>query len=659
MTRKVKQPLGCINKVRLYLICLVFSLGIQLAESAEIETEKQRNHFLHVEKLIKSKQFTRAKTEMGQLRNYALYPYLEALFIQQNLSLANESVIEEFLSEYNQQPVTLSLRRSWLKYLARNQERALYLKYYQGSTEAELQCKYLQFMWETTDNLDALWPQVRKQWVQGRSQPKSCDSVFQAWIDAGHRTEQHVWERIKLAVEAKQTGLTLYLIRLLPEEAKYLGHLLRRISANPMVLMQFDQLRNQDSRELEILVPGLKRLIWRDTKQAIRAIAHYEQAFGFSTELKNDLYQSVGITLAVRNEPKALDWFDKVPVNQLTDTGKHWLLATLLRAESYDRVVMLSNALDKSVGDKEQWLYWRGRSLVELGFIKEGKALLRQVATHRSYYGFLASARVGLEPQLSHESLVVNPKEIEALKAQPSIQRAIELFALERNLEARREWNILAYRGTYEEQKLSALIAYEQQRFEQAIYGFARTGVLNDIERRFPMAFKDLVLNFSDENEIDPAWVYAIVRRESSFDREAVSPVGARGLMQVMPDTANYLINQSPSWRKKRITPNRLFIPEENIQLGTRYMKELLNRTSDNWVIATAAYNAGINRVIEWLPEQPMDFDIWVETVPYQETRDYVKNVLAYQQVYTVLLGKDENVLAPLVSLKMIADYSS
>lgn len=668
MRNKIKQVFK--KQARPLLFVLLLNGNLIAASAALYSTEaeestapsalsvtEQRDLFMLTEQQINSRRFSQARQNMSQLQGYALYPYLEAAFLQQNLSLANEALIGDFLVEYTDTPVAEKLRTAWLEYLVEHNNSDKFLNYYQGSSNAQLQCRYLDYLWQHTDNLAALWPQVSNQWISEHSQPAACDRVFNAWVEAGMRTEEAVWQRLMLAVKAKQYSLAGYLTRLLPEEHRYLAVLGRRAQANPTTIMRFDDFANKHPREKEVVIAALHRLIWRDISNAKRAWAHYQTIFNFSSNEIHDMHERIGITLSVRGEEGALAWLEQVPAQLLSSTGQQWILASLLRHQRYDRIAMLINAMASEEQEKDQWRYWRGRALIELGFGPDGEQELQEVAQNRSYYGFLASARLGLAPSLRHEAVHYEAAALEQLRHKPSMQRAMELYALDRTLAARREWNVIGYRGSYEEQVLSAIYAHENGRYEEAIFGLARAGLFNDVERRFPLAFKELLSTHAENQGLDPAWVFAIVRRESAFRTDAISAAGARGLMQVMPETANYIVRRTPGSNLGRISKSRLLNPEDNVQLGTKYMSELLQRTDNNWIIATAAYNAGLNRVVEWLPEQPTDFDVWVETMPYQETRDYVKNVLAYQQIYTILMGKKDNVLAPLISLQMYAEH--
>jgi soluble lytic murein transglycosylase len=219
----------------------------------------------------------------------------------------------------------------------------------------------------------------------------------------------------------------------------------------------------------------------------------------------------------------------------------------------------------------------------------------------------------------------------------PGVQRAYELRALNRNLDARREWNALIEHQPPNDQRALAVIASEWGWHDQAIYTLGILGEYDAIAQRFPTAYMEEHQEFASAVNIDVNWALAVSRRESAFRDDARSHAGAYGLMQLLPSTANLV-------ERRDVSVHELFNPSYNIRLGTRYLADLQRRLGNNWILATAAYNAGIYRVYDWLPAQPMEVDRWIELIPYVETRNYVKNVLAYQQIYRTLR---ENELQP------------
>jgi soluble lytic murein transglycosylase len=184
-----------------------------------------------------------------------------------------------------------------------------------------------------------------------------------------------------------------------------------------------------------------------------------------------------------------------------------------------------------------------------------------------------------------------------------------------------------------DEKLATTVIASAWQWHDQAIFTFSREGYLNDVERRFPTAFADIITREANKNDIEPEWAFAIARRESSFMTDAVSSANARGLMQVLPSTAKYL-------EKRRVSSKQLLNVETNAKIGNKYLRYLMDKLDNNVILATASYNAGWRRVRQWLPEnEAIEADLWVELIPFKETRNYVKAVTAYKQIYRAQLN--------------------
>lgn len=634
------------------------SLGIRPdASMPQAERLKsQREQFIAIEQMLSRREFTKAREAMLDMTDYPLFPYLEATLLENNLSLQNESIILEFMQEHRGTPAERQLRTSWLQFLARRNDAQRFTRDYRPQSAAQLQCQYLRYRYQQVRQdeaeLDRFWQEVTAQWLHGRSLPSACDSVFANWAAAGNRTEQVVWRRIGLALNERQTSLARYLTRYMPEDKQDLALLKRRVHANPSLVRRTQEFRDQDYREKEIILGALQRYRWQNHRATIAAWESVQEKFTnfpFSADEKQRMNAAIAVTLALRQEPDAIEWFAKIDINQADNTTQQWYLATLLKQQRYDLIHHFVVNLPIEQARRPQWVYWHARALGELGFNDLGHAKLQQVASERNYYGFLASARLAMVPELNHEEVQYTAADLQVIAAHPAALRAYEWRQHERFLDARREWNTLRTDLSAEQQLLAAVVASEWGWHDQAIFGFAQNGELNDVHRRFPLAYRDLLNSEAERFAIEPSWVFAIARRESSFQPDAVSPAGARGLMQVMPGTAEHLVRRSPG--PARNTTLRLDAPEDNVRLGAQYLSELLQRTDQNWLLATAAYNAGINRVNEWLPNEPMPADLWVELIPFQETRDYVKAVLAYQQIYTMLLGKDANVLTPVVRM--------
>lgn len=624
----------------------------------DAKLEAQREAFLAIEGMINRREYTKAQEAMLEISDYPLFPYLEGALLENNIRMANESVITEFLAEHSGLPVARSLRTNWLQLLRRNNDAERFLRDYRPQSSVVLQCQALRYRYRELESLSSdqqhqFWQDVTAFWTHGESLPSACDSLFRIWADAGYRTEDVVWQRIQLAQRAQQNSLVRYLSRFLSSEKQELLNLQRRTRSNPRVVQRYHEFTEDNDLVKSIVTEALSRLRWNDHWGTINAWEHYQTVLSFSATETEQMNAEIAVTLALRGEHEATEWFQRLPIASMSDSVRQWYLASLLQQKRFDVINEFIVALPTSIQEQPQWLYWRGRALAELGLLEDSTELLVNASGSRNYYGFMASARMSLPANLQHESTTLVVAKLREISRRPEAERARELLHHGRLLDARREWNLLRARAPADEQVLIAVLASEWGWHDQAIFGLAGTTGVNDVVRRFPLAYAPLLIAQSESANIEPAWAFAIARRESSFQPDAVSPVGARGLMQVMPATADYINRRSPTSASARNPRFRLDVPEDNVRMGTQYLAELYHRFDGNWLLATAAYNAGSNRVREWIPEEPLAADLWIELIPYQETRDYVKAVLAYQQIYAMLLGNDANVLQPLVRMRI------
>ncbi|OQX37349.1 MAG: hypothetical protein B0D84_00680 [Candidatus Sedimenticola endophacoides] len=272
-----------------------------------------------------------------------------------------------------------------------------------------------------------------------------------------------------------------------------------------------------------------------------------------------------------------------------------------------------------------------------MGEDEAAEALLRRLAGERSYHGFLAADLLGSDYHLTHTPLLLEQALIEGVARLPGVARARELLHLDRYLDARREWSLVTTGMEREQLQAAAKLAQSWQWHDRAIFTLARTKHWDDLELRFPLQHARHITAKALNQKLDDSWVYAVVRQESAFSHDAVSPSGARGLMQLMPATARYVAKKM---KLGKVTKGDLFDPLTNITLGTHYLRMISEGLDNNQVLATAAYNAGPNRVKTWLPEQTTAPDLWIETIPFTETRSYTQRVMAYAVIYDSRRGK-------------------
>ncbi|CCQ10685.1 Soluble lytic murein transglycosylase precursor [Pseudoalteromonas luteoviolacea B = ATCC 29581] len=608
--------------------------ALPLAVSADIHSD-----FKQAERLAWSGNYDAFKNALAQL-DHPLSPYVEMTFYKRHANLRYQSEIEQFLSVYEHTPLEWPVRAKWLDHLRHRGRKAQYVAAYKPTKNAELTCYYLRFQLELGAPEKAILEQVAPLWTVGKSQHKACDPLFSRWQKAGYMKPEHIWERVTQSAQGGQSSLLSYLKTLMPAKEAYLADLYLEVRRDPSSAAGLYRYKHKSKKEAEIAVYGMNRLIWRDKALALRAWDKLQGMFAFTDEQKSSVAYRFALALASDGEPEAEFWLNKVPKSGRDEKLMQWLLANKLKLQDWEGVIALFVGQERlSNGQK----YWLGYSYNQVGQTEKAKELWRDVANERHYYGFLAAARLGLPTQLNSEPLNIDSNLKQKVANAPGFKRAKALYEMERFTEARREWNYLTNTSSTEEKLAASQLAAELEWYDSAIYTLAGIGAWDYVELRFPMAFKSIFERYSESNNVPIDWSLAIARRESSFAPDARSHANAFGLMQILPSTAKYI-------NKKSVTNARLMQPEFNVRLGTDYLYYLKKKNDDNEILATASYNAGFYRVKKWVPKTRMPMELWIELIPYTETREYVKNVYAYRQVYRTRLGHQDNLLNTILS---------
>ncbi|MEJ2590626.1 MAG: transglycosylase SLT domain-containing protein [Candidatus Thiodiazotropha sp.] len=625
------------------LVVLLTLFNASLAVSGDSATttpdiDMQRSHFLAAEAALEADDIATFRQLELQLKDYPLYPYLVYQETLHSLEQQTPAGIKQVLQQLQDTPLRSQLLDNWLALLAREGLWHTYLSFSEPGGSVTSQCDRLHALLKTGHRSTAL-ENVTPLWLSGHSRPKACDPVFDAWIAAGNLDQALVWKRVNLAMQAGDTRLARYLKRFLPDtEARWVDRWLGLYRDPARVA----DLPDEHHPMLDdMAVQAVRRLAWRDVDAAYEAWRKLIGRIDFNDWQHLQVARSLMGGLS--RQQSSLDSGQitaLLPKKYLrldtTLSDKQFQLA--LQNDDWQSVLATLDSLPKKDQQSERWLYWRARALISLDQIAAGETLLKRISSDRSYYGFLAAQRLGHSPSLMHERMHADPQLVTRLEQLPGLLRARELHRLDRALPARREWN-LALAGKHDDELRAAARLAEQWDWpSQVIITLTRLRQWNDLELRFPLAHRAEITSLAQGHGIDKAWVYAILRQESAFMTDAKSAVGARGLMQLMPRTAKAVASELS---EPMADADDLYQPEVNIKLGTGYLNKIYRQLQENPVLATAAYNAGPMRVEKWLPEKTQPADIWIETVPLAETREYLKRVMAYTVIYNYRLGQD------------------
>ncbi|MDT0604254.1 transglycosylase SLT domain-containing protein [Thalassotalea castellviae] len=633
--------------MRTFLLVFALFFSIVFTSNAS-EGYLLRKTFENAEKQLWKSNSSTYQELYQQLNYYPLQPYLDQKRLIHRMRLSSAKEIASFLDKYQGSPLDWPLRKKWLNYLIKRNRQALFIEFFQPTYDVNLTCHYYQYQLNKGVAESNVLPKIAKLWVVGKSQPKSCDPLFERWQKAGLRTPEHVWQRLGLAADGGKHTLIPYLTGLLPENEQYLGKLWHKVRRDPAYITKLSRFPNKNDKETTIYTYGIKRLIWRDQNRALKSYQQAKTNFAFTEEQQQKIALKFSLALASKNHPSANEWLKQVDDNNLTDNIVQWKIADVLRKQNWPTIKTELLSLPDAYQQKQQWKYWYARSLLATNEQVLGKQLMEELADTRHYYGFLAATYSDKPVNLQNKPLQISEQEKIELFKNAAGKRAFEFFHLGRYYHARLEWNYWLRQLTERQKLVAAKLANEIGWYDRAIFALSQVGYLDDVDLRFPLAFNDEIKQHASKYAINPAWAFAITRRESSFMSDANSSVGARGLMQLMPDTAKHLT------RRKKVSTKYLLDSKNNINLGTKYLKDLLDRHKGNQVLATAAYNAGPYRVKKWLKSaNELPADIWIETIPFRETREYVKSVLAYQEIYQHKVGEQSSLFDQLHSLNI------
>ena len=572
----------------------------------------------------------------GRIGDYALYPYVELAGLKRKSPQAPTPEVEAFLARYDAQPVTLRIRTRWLRQLASRREWRKFIEWYPADAPIDLQCQYARALLATGDESGA-FTEAQRLWMSGESRPKECEPVFAQWLKSDRFSPSLAWERTGLAMARGGTRLARYLERFLGRPDRKLSTAWRKIHANPRragtVKLDGDPARIDD-----VLVHGLERLARDDPGAAVDVLAQVEARYELSAAARAAAVRQIGLSFAFRHDSRAVDWLRRVDPEHADEHVLRWRVAAASLHARWDEVIDGIASMSDDERERERWRYWQARALDALGREDEARTVFESLARERDYYGFLAADRLQTEYRFNHRPLEVAPEVLERVAQMGGTRRALELLALGRKVDARREWRVLT--RDLEEEELAAASWFAQCRdwHGRAILTIARTAQQDDLNLRFPIEFRGIVESASRRRSLSPATIFAFIRQESAFIPDARSGKGALGLMQILPSTGRMLMRtQGKRLRSRR----QLLAPELNVDLGTQYIRSLMSKTGNRLILASASYNAGRHRVLGWLPDNGrVEADVWIDNIPFGETRRYVRRILAYRAVYEHRLGR-------------------
>lgn len=567
-----------------------------------------------------------------RLSNYVLEPYAAFWQLRLRLDDASPAEVRRFMANYAETPVARSMLGEWLRQLGRTGQWEQFDQEHPRYTgeDLDIACYAVQSRMRAGQG-EAL-AQARSLWFVPRELPENCSPLFNALAQDQRLTQDDVWTRVRAGLEAGQVALAHKAWQYLPAGQQPDYRTLTLVSSNPGGYLErnaFD-LRSRAGRETAMF--AAYRLARTAPTQAAAHWARLEPRF--SPEERAYVWGQIGQFGAMRHEPEALVWFGKAA--DLSDVQLGWKVRAALRQRDWREVLGAIDAMTDKEREQAAWRYWKARALKALSIRpEEAAALLKPLASEYNFYGQLALEELGDRISAPPVAYKPGPQEIRAMSENPSIRRALELYRLNLRVEAVREW-IWAIRNFNDAQLLTAAeVARRHELYDRTINTADKTDSLHDFTLRYLTPFKEVLQTRARQMNLDEAWVYGLIRQESRFIADARSRVGASGLMQLMPDTAKWVARKMGLRHIADVTA-----VDTNISLGTYYLKHVLDNLDGHPVLASAAYNAGPGRARAWRPDTALEGAIYAETIPFSETRDYVKKVMSNASYYGHVLNQ-------------------
>jgi soluble lytic murein transglycosylase len=604
----------------------------------QAEAAYERRHRARLASLRKA-----AMTEGHPLALWADYWELSG-----RLRHANPAEVEAFFTRWPGTYVEHQLRNEWIRELGKRRDwrrLAPQVARVRVFDDREVACYALLLRHRAGEDVTAA---AREHWFAQREADHGCAQLAAALYEAGRFTRADLWARAHRAAEQGRRFVAQHALGLIRPG---LGLAARQAFLRPSALLA-RRAASPSPDEAQLAALAIIRLAARSPQAAAVHLADKRSAH-LPLPAAAAAWALVAKQAAMDFKPQAVAWYARAaaipgagPLDLSDDTWQ-WKVRAALRAERepqrWQLIVDAVDAMSPAGRAEPTWMYWKARAMKALAPAtpdgdaqrKAADALLEQVAGHLHYYGHLASAALGQPVRLPERPAPLTEAERAQAAANASLTRALALVELRLRDEALREWNF-GLHGLDDRHLLAAAQrACDAQVWNRCMSTSERTRRQIDMQQRFPTPFRDHVEAAAREVDIDAAYVYGVMRQESHFSTGVRSIAGAAGLMQVMPHTARWTAS------KFRIPyrPQLITDPATNVRLGTHYLKSVLQQFGGSQVHAAAAYNAGPNRPRRWLANNGLDMAAWTEIIPLDETREYVKSVVANATYYGALLG--------------------
>ena len=618
------------------------TVGLACAQDTAIDTRKADDAFLLLRDSVRREDATKAEFYAGQLTGYSIPSYVDYYRLKSHFKDATNAEVRDFLQRYEGSAIADRLRNDWLLELGRKREWSTFdeqFPLFVLQDDTQVKCYNLLSRLSKGQNVAS---DARALLVFPPYYGEACSSLIASLYQSGQFKDDDVWAQVRLAGETNATGPARRAVALLNGSDKKIA---QAIDLSTIAMAKGAGSSRADHETFLVAVgrgakTSLKLAVAAMNRNASKLTAQ-ERAIGWA---------NIALQASYVLAPETSEYWQKSNGAPLTIDQAQWKARIALRNQDWKTVRATIAAMPASLRSDPTWIYWNARALAAQDgkHAPEVQALYRSIADKSDYYGLLAAEELGQLVTIPPPGPAPTQLEMAAIGTNQGLQRALKFFSMRLRFEGTREWNWETRKLSERELIAAAEFARQNHILDRMVYTSEKTRVQADYTHRYPVPHDDIMQPTTSTLGLDRAWVYGLIRQESRFIMEAQSTAGASGLMQVMPSTGR--------WVAKKIgltdfVQDMLSDVKTNILLGANYMNMVLGSMDGSQVLATAAYNAGPGRLRSWRSAltRPMDSTIFIESIPYYETRGYVKNVMTNATFYAALFeGRPQSLKARL-----------
>ena len=566
------------------------------------------------------------------LQGHALEPWADYWRLRLRIEEAKASDVQSFLTRHAATYLADLLRSDWLRERGRRGDWQGFEREFGPLAQEDLELRCYGWSARLARGDSDVAVEARAAWLEPRELPDGCVPLSEKLLKSGAIDQARIWQRVRLLLEAGQVSAARRAIGYLPVKEQPEERLLTQAAVAPQKLLAQPPKNLERRGTREVLLFAVTRLARSDARAAA---AMLEGTLGerLSADERGYLWVRVATQGAMDHMPEVLEWYARAGDAPLADEHLAWKARAALRAGEWRTLRAAVDPMSILARQDPAWTYWYGRALGAQGDAEGARAYYRRIARQPYYYSVLATEELGEQASIPRPYYVPSEDAVDVVRRNAQLSRALELFRLGLRTEATREWMFAVSSMEDRELLAAAELARRAGVYDRAIGTASRTEQVHDYRMRYLAPFREVFTAAAGAYDLEEAWVLGVVRQESRFVVDARSGAGAAGLMQLLPHTARW-VAQKIGYRG--YSAKRVAEIDTNITLGTRYLKFVLDGTGHP-VLASAAYNAGPNRARRWVAPRTMEAAVFVESIPYGETREYVKRVMANTVHYALL----------------------